>query len=264
MNDKQEKLLLFDFDGTLHDYGVVLPETYEALEYARKKGCKLFINTGRTKFGLLKDLQNTIKFNFDGILCCGSIYLGKDYDNAIVTQNPIRHELVDKFLKFVCEKSYWTVLGGSKGYHTVEMHGGVEYTEQEKQKFYADAVKASKEILPLHMCVYPPAGVLDPSIPLSFPELSWIEYTQDRPQACYENFQKGYTKDCALKRLADYYGTKIENVISFGDSENDIPAFKASGKSVAMAKSSKPVKEVATFIATTPAGVAEGIYHYIK
>lgn len=262
MPNNKEKILLFDFDGTLHNHGVVLPETYEALEYARKKGCKLFVNTGRTKHNLITDLKNIVKFDFDGILCGGSsIYMGKNYDLTVCEQPELTDEIMVKTLKFIRDKSYWATIEGNAGYYVIEQHGEITYTAEERQQFYEKALAIYKSLKPFKIAIWPPKHLNDYDLPDLLKELDWIYYDEWH---YYEGFYKGCGKDHVIEKLSRTLGVSTDDFISFGDSENDIPAFKASGKSVAMAQSSKSVKEAATFSATTPAGVAEGIYHYIK
>ncbi len=262
MPNNKEKILLFDFDGTLHNHGVVLPETYEALEYARKKGCKLFINTGRTKFGLLQDLDNILKFRFDGILCGGSsMYTGKNYENVVFEQSTLSPELLDKCLRYIRDYSYWGVIEGNNGIYSIEQHGEITYSPEEREEFYQKALKACENIKPFKLAIYPPRGIEAVLLNESLPEFDWTCYPH---LPGYEGFLKGCGKDTIIYKMSKILDIPTENIISFGDSENDIPAFRAAGKSVAMTQSHEAVKDAATFTATTPAGVAEGIYHYIK
>lgn len=66
------KMLFFDIDGTLitEEDGKMPDSTREALHLAHKRGHLLFINTGRTKKSLPKELLN---MGFDGYICgCGT------------------------------------------------------------------------------------------------------------------------------------------------------------------------------------------------
>lgn len=262
MIDSKEKVLLFDFDGTLHDYGVVLPETYEALEYARKKGCKLYVNTGRTRSGLLKDLNNIIKFDFDGLLCGGSCcYVGKNYQTTVFEQPELSDEVMLKSLRFIRDKSYWAVIEGNDHLYTIEQHGEIAYSEQEREEFYQKAVAAYRATKPFKIAIWVPRHLVDTEIPSALPEFDWVFYPNSN---CYEGFYKGCGKFYVIKKLSEVLGIPTDNFISFGDSENDISAFKATGKSVAMQCANDVVKKAATFVATTKAGIKEGVFHYVK
>ena len=58
----------------------------------------------------------------------------------------------------------------------------------------------------------------------------------------------GISKGYALRFLADYLGVKIENTISAGDAENDIPMIEAAGTGCAMANGSDAIRKCADYI----------------
>ena len=78
-------LLFFDIDGTLItlDDSHTFPEsTKQALLKAKDKGHKIFINTGRVRTAVDKQLKS---FPFDGMVCgCGTYieYEGKSLYHA--------------------------------------------------------------------------------------------------------------------------------------------------------------------------------------
>lgn len=57
-------------------------------------------------------------------------------------------------------------------------------------------------------------------------------------ELCYKDVSKG----AALKKIADYYHVKRENVIAFGDSTNDIEMFDFAGTSVVMSNGKDNIK----------------------
>lgn len=59
--------------------------------------------------------------------------------------------------------------------------------------------------------------------------------------------KKGCTKGNAIRKLAKRYGIKKDNIISIGDSENDISMFRESFISFAMNEADDDVKENATY-----------------
>ncbi len=72
-------------------------------------------------------------------------------------------------------------------------------------------------------------------------------------------------KGDALKKLAEYLGFGIENVLAFGDGLNDISMIKNAGIGVAMNNAVKELKDVADYITLNDcdnSGVAEGIYKF--
>ena len=65
----------------------------------------------------------------------------------------------------------------------------------------------------------------------------------------------------ALEQLCQHFGICAENVLAFGDNENDIEMLRHAGVSVAMGNASREVQQVATMVTTSnrEGGVAAAI-----
>ena len=72
---------------------------------------------------------------------------------------------------------------------------------------------------------------------------------------------KAANKGEALKSACDHLGLALEDVVAFGDAENDIEMFKISGASVAMGQAAQFIKDAATYttLDNTDHGVAVAI-----
>ena len=83
-----------------------------------------------------------------------------------------------------------------------------------------------------------------------------------------EVMQKGITKGTGLKMFAEWNNIPLENIITFGDNENDNPLLEVSGWGVALADGSEGTKAIADDV--TDYGCLEGgvgyylIDHYLK
>ena len=77
---------------------------------------------------------------------------------------------------------------------------------------------------------------------------------------------KAATKGAALTSACEHLGITPENVVAFGDSENDLAMFELAGAAVAMGQADEATKAAATFVSkpNTEAGVAHGIYKLLK
>lgn len=64
----------------------------------------------------------------------------------------------------------------------------------------------------------------------------------------YEIFYAKAGKDKAIKNLADMLGIDVSEVISIGDSNNDISALKTAGLGIAVSNGSDEIKEIADVI----------------
>ena len=65
-----------------------------------------------------------------------------------------------------------------------------------------------------------------------------------------------------LEELLKRWGLKSEQIMAFGDSENDIEMLKFAGISYAMENAEESVKEVATGVA--PANSQAGVYQVLE
>ena len=66
-----------------------------------------------------------------------------------------------------------------------------------------------------------------------------------------EIVDKSVDKACGLKILANHLGISMDEVVCFGDADNDIPMLKAAGMSVAVANANENVKKIAKMITDT-------------
>ena len=79
---------------------------------------------------------------------------------------------------------------------------------------------------------------------------------------CIDILQDGIHKAWGLKELLKRWDLKPEQIMAFGDSENDIEMLELAGVSYAMENAEETVKEVATKIA--PANSQAGVYQVLE
>ena len=79
---------------------------------------------------------------------------------------------------------------------------------------------------------------------------------------CIDILQTGIHKAWGLEELLKRWGLKSEQIMAFGDSENDIEMLKFAGISYAMENAEESVKEVATGVA--PANSQAGVYQVLE
>lgn len=72
----------------------------------------------------------------------------------------------------------------------------------------------------------------------------------------------GISKGRSLREIADYYGIKNENTVSFGDELNDLDLIKNAGIGVAMGNSIDEIKAIADYITLT--NDENGVADYIN
>lgn len=250
--------LFFDLDGTLIVDGKLSDETVNALNYAKNKGCKLYINTGRSRGNFLKAYDVIKDLPFDGFLCAGcSFYTGTGCENTVF-DTLLSSDEVERLVRYACDKSYWFVVETLTTLYTCKIYGEVTYTKAQLEDFYNQTMANIKDEQVVKLTLYPPKGVKDDIILTKFDKYDWVVYPH-----CYELFHKGQTKGTILDKIRQTNDVKDGVFVAFGDSENDLDFFKHADISIAMQHATKPLKDLATYTATTPNGVAEMIYKLI-
>lgn len=81
--------------------------------------------------------------------------------------------------------------------------------------------------------------------------------------AYFEIFFKSVSKGTGITHIANQYGIKKENIITFGDAENDIDMFAVSGISVAMKNGGPEIIKNAHRVSLED-NDNDGIYHTLK
>lgn len=92
------------------------------------------------------------------------------------------------------------------------------------------------------------------SLEMLFPNLS---FTRSSPYAT-DIISKGNSKLSGIVKVADRYGFELDEVMVFGDSNNDFEMLNAIQHSVAMGNGTKKVKQAASFVTDT--NNRDGIY----
>lgn len=71
-------------------------------------------------------------------------------------------------------------------------------------------------------------------------------------------------KENAIKKILEIYNLSKDEVMAFGDAENDIKMLETVGTSVAMGNASKQLKDIATYVTTDvdDDGIYNGLKHF--
>lgn len=270
------KYIFFDIDGTLlsHSKGI-LSSTAKALEEAKAKGHKIFINTGRS----LAEVGDSFdKFGFDGLVCAAGSYI-------VIGDDVIHNQVISyEDVKFICE-----ILGDLGIEYGLE---GVEYTyfTDDVFKGYRQRVyKAIDDILGYEPSGYEPYHyMIQPQHVRKVSEY-WQEPTtisklliysesrdvneelarrlkEDYFLIIYDTFaeliNKGNNKATGIEKVMKYYGADKEDSISIGDSLNDLDMLKDAGLGIAMGNASDTVKAQADMV--TEDILDDGLYKALK
>lgn len=253
-----KKLLFFDIDGTLLDEktGKIPDSAVEAIRKARENGHLAFINSGRTASFIGGE---TDKIEFDGKLCGCGTYI--EYQGKVLEHRTLSKELQKKVLKMLRDCRIDAVVEGRyKNYFDVyEKIWVKEFRDFAENYPFPCGTWEEEDIDFDKFFMYKTA---DSDFETFHKELEHDFDFIDREQGFYEVLPKGCSKANSIRYIVEYLGMSMEDTISFGDSNNDLPMFECTNISVGMGNGSKGVLEKVTFV--TKSLEKDGIWYAME
>lgn len=254
------KGVFFDIDGTLvdHSAGSVVPlSTISSLKALRKKGVKLFVATGRipSMLGFLEEI-----FPFDGFVSLNGQLVTDREGNVLHRMN---HEKED--IRALCA--------------LVSQNPFPCLIIEEKESF----ILAGEQVIGEHFswAGLPPPPFYDLSRLDKHPVLQFLAYIpveeakkrlKDLPHIeitsaggnILDIIPKGGGKEMGIAAAANHYGISREEVMVFGDGNNDVRMLRWAGLGVAMGNGSPAAKEAAAYVTDHVGkdGVQKALLHF--
>jgi hypothetical protein len=251
------KAVFFDIDGTLlsHRLGGVPQDTKEALRSLQEKGILVFTSTGRH----IQELDNLPLqgIDFDGyVLLNGQLCLDKN--RGILCESAIASEDIGRAQKMFEEKE-------------------VPIAFVEKDRTYVNFIdervqKAQKEISsPL-----PPVGNYeggkvylvnvfspDEEANMVLKQMPHCKMTRWNDNGVDIISQSGGKVE-GIKQVLSIYGIRQEEIMAFGDGENDMDMLQFAGTGIAMGNAEEGVKACADYVTgdIDAGGVADALRYY--
>lgn len=265
------KLIATDMDGTILDsQGLLdLPRLEKILDRLEEKGIRFVIATGneihrvRQLLGHLTDRVVLIVANGAKIF----------ENNQLIQVETWDDELVEKALTFFkgqeCQNQF--VITSMNGGFVKE---GTIFTQLDKfmtpemiELFY----QRMNFVEELHPELF--GGVLKMSLVVGEDRMDQVQedfnqvfngYVQavSSGYGCLDIIQDGIHKAWALQELLKRWNIKSEEIMAFGDSENDVEMLELAGIAYAMENADEKAKAVATGIA--PANSQGGVYQILE
>lgn len=237
-------ILLFDIDETiLFNHTMILDSTVEAIRKARENGAYAFINTGRSRAIVPKEV---IDIGFDGMICgCGTYveFNGEEIFNQLLTE-----EQVDKANEVLNNPNICIVYEGPEHF----------YYKAAKNKEMMDVIEERWERDPILSTLEPYDEVKleinklsvyflnSEDIKIVAPELEVFLHGIPHGTNFLEYVPKGFSKaihyETILRSLPDA-GT----IYAFGDSLNDFDMIQKADVGVAMGNAYEQIKEIADY-----------------
>lgn len=246
------KIIASDLDGTLlNEKSVISEETQEMIRKSQKAGIRWIIATGRS----MKTAGNLVKQA--GIRCDYVLLNGAEFrknDGTLICQKSISKVVAEKIIQMLFQKELNFELNTNKGDFSTDCelcNTAKPITKEELKQKDLDIQKIfvfsdyEKELESIKPYIYETTDITITS------SASWnIEITG-----------KYADKGNMLKTAIDYYGIDKEEILVFGDGENDKVMFERFPHSRAMGNASEELKRIAEKVIETnkECGVAKEV-----
>jgi len=239
------KCFFIDIDSTLMWDGIIPKANIDAINNARGKGHKVFINTGRSYGYVPKTVFESIKTD-GGVYGLGTYIL---CENNVIFNKPIPNDMVCDLIELFIKNKKWIVLEGLSDVYALNH----QYLKQKEITGIDNfKCKCGNDVVSKFSC-----DVLseDEKILLS------KKFAINNFPVYSEGSILGTGKKEGIRTIIEYLGVSPEDCIAIGDSINDLGMFEICGRSVAMGNAPDEVKKSASYIAchSKDGGVAEAI-----
>lgn len=239
-------LIAIDLDGTLlRRDKTISPETVRTLMEAQEKGIVVCINTGR----IAQDAAELARRN--GLSCAVAGDNGAhiiDAQGRTLYSGYIPGEKAVALCQ-VCHRSGMKLIAHFNGYVAVHPES-TTYTPASRSETFVCrrgfeevlrcARNGMRKIVVVGEKNDPRLAQLREEIAVRFPELPIASSGASNIEMGVE----GSGKDAAIRTLCEVYGIALSRAMALGDAENDLPALRVAGYSVAMSNATEEVKAV--------------------
>lgn len=252
----KRKLFAFDIDGTLLGTDKKpLESTREALDILRRQGHLVTIATGRSRF-MAQDIMLDLGFS-NYILCNGAAAF---LDHEQYYQNLLDQEELHRFASEVEKREIGLAYVGlddvkkNNHHRRKQMVEAMDSVNFEAPEYDVNFQKENDIYQGLAFYDASHEGVFDN-------EFSKFRFIRWHPQSV-DIVPKNGSKSATLRNLAARVGIEGENIITFGDGENDREMLREAGIGVAMGNALPHIQQEAKIVTDTNDN--DGIWKALK
>lgn len=254
------KTILLDIDGTLtNDDKIITPRTKEVLFAAQEKGIRLALASGRPDMGLYKWAKELEMDTHHGIFICynGARVVDCQSGEELFSQSMTKDE-ARSVIEHLKQFEVTPIIARGEYMHTTDVFGCVIEHKGTTFNVVEYESRGNNYILCEHKDL---AAWIDFPVEkiLTAAEPDYLKAHSDEMQApfkdslsCmftadfyFEYTAKGVNKASAIESAYTKLGISKEEMIAFGDAENDLPMLEYVGCGVAMANAVDSVKAAA-------------------
>lgn len=244
------KMIVTDMDGTLLNSDLKISKrNLDAIKRVRAMGMKFVVATGRPD-QLVKEYIEPLSMNDPMILYNGSV-IGHPFQENRIYEKTLSKEDVRDICQY-CADNEIICMAYTKTKIISKPNYRVRFFEERNKKLPEEARSIFDDIGDIDVIVndYHVQKILIIENDLQKYNILKAKleesnkYTIATSQKGFLDINpKGTSKGQALVNLAEHYRINLEDVIVFGDQDNDISMLKVAGTSIAMANASDHVKE---------------------
>ena len=251
----KRKLFAFDIDGTLLDTNKQpLDSTREALDKLRKAGHLVTIATGRSRFHAQEVIRELEFTNY--ILCNGAAGF---LDHEQVYKNLLDREQLDRFVEEAhSEKIDTAFVSLDNIKRSSSNHVGVM---EEAMHSFGAVLPELDQYFVEEQDIYQALAFFDQTYDRHFADYDKIRFVRWHENSVDVVPHDG-SKAATILHLADQVGIGQEDIISFGDGQNDREMLRMSGIGVAMGNAMPEVQAEAKLVTDT--NNQDGIWKALK
>jgi Cof subfamily protein (haloacid dehalogenase superfamily) len=257
-------LIAVDLDGTLlTDKKTISPRTKKALKKAIEQGHKVVISTGRpfrSSQSYYHELNlDTPIVNFNGAL----VHHPHDPDWGVF-HTPLDKDIAIKVIKSSEAFGVQNIMVEVMDEVFIRKHDEMVINTFFDPQTQIDLLPELLQKDPTSVLIYPYEHNVDQLRKhLEHEHAEVIEHRKwGAPWHVIEIIRTGLSKAVGLERICSSFNIPVENVIAFGDEDNDFEMIEFAGTGVAMANSIPKLKELSN--AVTLSNEEDGIAHFLE
>lgn len=254
-----KKLIIFDIDGTLiNDHLEILDSSKEAIKILRAAGHDTAIATGRNALMSREIIEN---LDFHQYIVCNGAEAFSNHET--IYKNPLDKEALYRLIELADREN-----------HPVVYETAHEFLRRSSE--IGDRIKHGMKFVGQSVPAYDESGRFHIENELTqlllfnneaeehlynngaFPEFRFVRWYEDAVDVLPADGSKAET----IAHFAEHKGYKPEDVVAFGDGNNDAEMIREAGIGVAMDNAVPKVKDAADLI--TDSNNEDGIYKALK
>lgn len=271
-------VIALDLDGTLlTPQKTILPESLAALRDARAAGVKVLIVTGRHHVAIHPFYQ-ALQLDTPAI-CCNGTYLYDYQAQQVLASDPVRPEQAEQLISLLEKHQIEGLMYVDNAMlypaHSEKIQGHVARTTTWAQSLPEAQRPVFKDVHSLRQSANEVDNIwkfalIDSDLPKLRQFTDHVESTlgltcewswQDQVDVT----QRGNSKGARLAQWVAEQGLTMDQVIAFGDNDNDLSMLETVGLGVAMGNAADEIKARAklTIGNNEQPSIAETIYRYV-